>query len=243
MAQSADEGAGSGRVIYPRLAERKAETTFSRSLTMITRDPFCKPWKRTERVIAEAKRREWETIIALDIRSCDDCCYKLGTLTPSKIVVWKPTRDSCDEMIDSIVRQATGEMVLMLADDEEPSRSLWDFQPPALANYAVKLVTPTPDGRVYALGTELQCRLVDPRTWKWVGGVAGFDDVGGKGVLADHLVMWHFATFAPREVREAKLANYKTLGADDHFGERHIYERRPDAIIPMTAKLKAEYPR
>lgn len=222
------------------MAEKSTTLSITPSLTMITRDPFCKPWKRSARVLGEAIRRGWEVVVAMDSRSCEGC----RTAMPGVSYTWTPTRDSCDEQYDAIVRRTHGSLVLMVADDEEPSPSLWDFaeHPPALANYAVKLVTPTPDGRVYTLGTEIQARLVNPKTWRWVGGIAGTDEIRGAAYFAGDLILWHFATCAPRDVREAKLANYKTLGADDHYGERHIYERRPDAIIPMSKALRAQFP-
>jgi hypothetical protein len=210
-------------------------------MTIITRDPLCLPWKRTARTIMEATRRRWEVVVALDQRSCDPC--KRG-ISADRILRFTPTRDSCDEMYDAIVRATTRPMVLMVADDEEPSPSLWDFAEYAPTGYcyAITLLTPTPDGRVYLPGTEVQCRLVDPTIWKWVGGIDGHDDVQDKGVVAEEFIMWHFATLAPREVRERKLATYKTLGADDRFGDRHIWERHPDATRPMSADLLAEYP-
>lgn len=224
------------------------------SLVQITRDPFCRPWKRSRRVLEEARRRKLSITLAVDERSCADCRMQAEAFHP----VWfTPPYDSCGPVIEEMVHRAREPMVLAVSDDEEPSQRLWAFaqRPPMRMNWTVRLITPTPDGRLYMRGTEIQIRLMYLPEWHWIGGISGYDE-HGKNVGASQLVMWHFATFAPREVREAKLRAYQEGAKQDSttpesqghaewkdYGERHFWEDRPDMIVPMPADLKVQYPK
>lgn len=206
---------------------------------MITRDPFCKSWKRTERVINEAARRGFELVVALDERSCDDCKARDPL---DQFIRFTPERDSCDPMLNAVVQAAKADMVLLVSDDEEPSPALWDFaqRPPFKGSYVVRLVTPV-GAQVYEPGFEMQMRLLHRPGWKWVGGIDGHDDA--KRPASVPFILWHYATAAPRAVREAKLANYMTLGADLNFGKRHLWEGHPEGLRPMTEYERKQFPR
>lgn len=218
------------------------------TVTMITRDPFCQPWKRADRTLAEAKRRGWPLSLALDARSCQSCLFRMqGEYGIG--VVFNPERDSCDMMLNEVVQAATTRHCLMLADDEEPSPALWDFaaQVRLPISYSLPLYTPLPDGRLYLLGKEIQFRLVERAGWKWQGKIDGWDEVKHPA-YNNNLVLWHYACFAPREYREAKLARYAAQnqyvdGDWAKFGERHFYEDHPEAIVPMPPELVGMLPR
>jgi hypothetical protein len=223
------------------------------ALVQITRDPFCHDWKRTSRVLTEARRRNFSVILAVDQRSCLECHKRAMEYDPIWFI---PPYNSCGPVIEEIVHKASDPMVLLVSDDEEPSPKLWAFaqRPPIRMNWTVRMLTPIPDGRLYPPGEEIQIRLIHTPTWHWVGGISGYDDHGGN-VGASQLVLWHFATFAPREFRESKLQNYQDGAKQDFttptelsqtdwatYGERHGWEDRPDMIVPMPDDLKAQYP-
>lgn len=212
---------------------------------MITRDPFCHPWKRARRVIDEALRRRFPIVLAVDERSCYGCKFAAEIQEAERVLWFTPTRDSCDEMLNTVVQATSTDYCLMVADDEEPSPALWDFaaKPLIPASYAVKVLTPTPDGRLYTLGTEIQIRLVERKQWRWIGGIDGHDDPSARAAIAHHLILWHYATFAPREFREAKLLRYIEYGATPEYGERHFWEDRYDAIVEIPEDLKRQLPK
>jgi hypothetical protein len=212
---------------------------------MLTRDPFCHPWKRTARVLAEARRRRFSITLAVDERSCADCCERAKEYEP----IWfTPPHDYCEPVMDEMVHRSKEPMALLVSDDEEPSARLWLFaqQPPVRMSWTVRLITPTPNGRLYKPGMEVQLRLIHTPSWHWVGDIGGHDEHGGR-VGASQLVLWHFATFAPREFRDRKFDGYRAGNALSEtdweiYARRHNYEDWPDQVVAMPKDLKAQYP-
>jgi len=222
---------------------------------MVTRDPFCHPWKRAERVMDEAIRRNFEVVIGLDERSCQDCLQEMFG-QPVSIYPFTPPYDSCGPVLDEMVHKANDPTVLLVSDDEEPSPGLWDFATkPTIPDlsWTVRMLTPVPDGRLYELGTEIQIRVIAKDYWRWIGGISGYDEHAGR-VGASQKILWHYALHASRDLREKKIPAYRLGSLQDPltpeqwdkdwhtFTARHYWEDNPDAIVPMPADLAAQLP-
>ena len=218
------------------------------TLATVTRDPFCHPWKRADRYLTEAANRGWDIVVGLDRRTCEPCMRQLLLILSkaprAQVLRFLPVQESCDEMLEEVVHTTRSKRVLLVSDDEEPSPALWALaqKPPIEANWAIQMVCPLPDLRLYAPGTEIQMRLLNPKTWHWVGGLGGYDDNGGNAASAIHAILWHFACWAPRDYREAKMISYQKLGATPEYGRRHFWEEHQDETVPMTPALRAQFP-
>src|SRR2546425_2271529 len=125
----------------------------------ITRDSLL-PWKRTLRIMQEARKREFEIIVAIDTRT-KDATRKTVFPYADQIIDYKNTGNFAEGVFNQAFSQAKTPMIFVVSDDEEPSTRLWDFaqNPPQEAVYGIKLVSPRPGKLWYKPGTELQCRL------------------------------------------------------------------------------------
>lgn len=214
-------------------------------MTMITRDPFA-PWKRAERTLLEAQRRGIRTTVALDERSTVHDRQRIAELADESYT-FLPPDDTCATQINPVVQRNGSWRVLMVADDEEPSPDLWDFfqKAPMPLCYSVLILTPTPDGRIYNNGKEIQIRIVNPRIWQWRGGFDGHDVINGNvnaPSVATSYILWHFATFAPKEHMRRKQEAYAKMGTPEEYFTRHNWYDNPQDIIPMTSRQRSQYP-
>lgn len=214
-------------------------------LTIITRDPFL-PWKRTERVLVEAQRRGFHTTVALDERSSVHDRHRIFELADEHYL-FTPPDDTCATQLNEVVKRNGSWRVLMVADDEEPSADLWDFaqKTPMPLCYAVLMLTPTPDGRIYNNGKEVQIRIVNPKIWEWRGGFDGSDVINGNinsPSVATSYILWHYATFAPEEHMRAKQEAYAKMGTPEEYFTRHDWRGHPEGIIPMTVQQRRQFP-
>ena len=212
------------------------------TLTMITRDPFCHPWKRARAVLDEVARRGWPTSLAVDERSCLSC--KRMMTQYGDPLFFTPAYDSCDGMMNEVVERATTRHCLMISDDEEPSAGVWKLAArPGPFSYAFRLLCPLPNGRLYTPGTEIQMRLVERDGWRLVGGIDGWDDT--KRPASSSEIIWHFACFAPRAFRDAKFEGYaRATGRPANEWEiRHNWEDHLELSERMTPELVAQMPR
>lgn len=204
------------------------------------------PWKRTTRVLEEARRRGWQTVVAVDTKSTDGT---KGVVAPLVDILldYDSITPTPAEAIDSTVHAATTKWVLLVSDDEEPSPDLWKLceRPWTEACYGVQMLTPLPGHRVYEVGTEYQIRLIRRDLWRWVGDFAGDDEVKDNKRIQTNFILWHFATYAPRSFREEKMRRYKTLptvGDWDEYAKRHYWEENPTAARPMTPREISQFP-
>ena len=207
------------------------------ALFQITRDPF-KPWKTSDRVLREARRRGFEVVVAMDDRTSGEDWYRLLHLADTLIPFKSPGHCEVAYQHVSAVRS---DFVLLISDDEAPSENLWTFaaNPPHQARYGIP-VLPVLDGRLYSLDVGIQERLFWKHGWKWVGGFEGTSE-GAKQVYMDRnpgIVVWHYDLEAPRKEREAKAARYARLDPDTDHRKRLIWEEHPEAFKPLPDGLE-----
>lgn len=220
---------------------------------MATLDPF-KPWKRAERVWVEARRLGFEVVVVLDDRtSFEDTC-KVRRLA-DKVIRWKSDGHVEDAYVH--VQQCSEDFVLMISDDEEPSRLLWQFasEPPFAARFAFPVI-PILDGKVWKKDLGEQERLVYRKGWKWIpralpdGTMTTFEgrpDGVRQVIIKDNpgAVIWHYYLYAPREERTEKAERYARIDQSTvaYHLERQLWEEHPELLIPLPKYLEAQLPK
>jgi hypothetical protein len=212
----------------------------SNSLFCITRDPFL-PWKRAEKVWRQAKRKGYEVVVALDSRTSAQDTLRVRDVA-DKVVLWE-SPGYCEAALN-LVRHCSGEFVLKIDDDEEPSPLLWrlGLEPPLRARYGIPVI-PVLGRQMYQPDIGIQERLFYREGWSWVGGFEGHSE-GARQIYLNKnpgAVVWHYLLEAPREEREAKAARYNSISAGDHRS-RVIYEDHPELLTPIPEHLRRFLP-
>lgn len=204
------------------------------------------PWKRTRRVLTEARRRRFEVAVAVDTRSARGHREAIAAVADIVLDYHAPD-DWCEAALDPLLELCTRSWVLWVSDDEEPGPALWRLaERPALrVAYRVRLVCPIDDERIYRLGTEAQVRLFPRDALRWPGRWDEPPVISVPLIELPTTVLWHYSVAAPREYREEKERRYVRMAlarGRTWDGERFLWEDHPEAIGPLIPELRAQLP-
>lgn len=221
------------------MGKRPATTVFC-----ITRDPFAS-WKRTGRMLAEAKSYGLETLVCLDDRSSD---LDRARITPlaDQMVLWES--DGYCEKAYRYVEEVRTPFFLIVSDDELPSEGLWRFaqDPPARARFGIPVI-PVLGERYDRPMLGLQERLCATDGWRWVGGFEGHSEGAPQAYLSANTtgaVVWHYLLEAPLAERQEKAARYTGFseGPSRAHTARVLYEERMSDLVPLPEQLRRFLP-
>jgi hypothetical protein len=220
---------------------------------MATRDPF-ESWKHAQRVWAEAKRRGFEVVVALDDRTSMSDAHKVGEYA-DKVIRWKS--DGHVEDSFGLIQECSQDFVLLIADDEEPSDLLWEFaaSPPFPARFGVPVI-PVRGTQFWSIDCGIQERVVYRHGYKWIprtlddGSTTTFEGrpEGAKQVTVERnpgAVIWHFLLDAPRSEREDKAARYARVdhSSVEYHMKRLDWESHPEYFKELPPNLAAMLPK
>lgn len=205
----------------------------------ITVDPF-KKWKKTGRMLAEAKAQGFLTLVCLDDRTSAEDRTKIASLA-DRVIDW--TSEGFCEKAYQYVGEVPTKNVLLISDDELPSPMLWTIakDPPAEARWGIPVI-PVVGQRYDRSRVGFQERLFATKGWQWVGGYEGHSEGAPMAIFQPNpgAVVWHYLLEAPREEREEKAKRYASLAPGGHR-ERLIYEEHDD-LVPLSDQLRAFLP-
>lgn len=215
----------------------------STTLFCITRSPF-EPWKRTGRMLAEAKSHGYLTLVCLDDRSSDEDRERMRTLA-DKVIHW--SSDGYCEKAYQFVGEVPTKFVMFVSDDELPSPALWMVgrKPPAEARWGIPVI-PILGDRYDPKLIGHQERLSATKGWSWVGGFEGYSEGARQAIFDPNpgIIVWHYILEAPRKEREEKAARYQSIAPSAHnsHARRVLYEERPQDIVPLPDQLRRFLP-
>lgn len=210
-----------------------------RSLFVITLDPF-RPWKHLDHVLVEAERRGIPIVIGADHRNTPADLKRLRE--HGEVHVFRSPGYA--EAGYSVIHKVRTRFAIVLADDEEPSPALWEWEPKVEARYSIPVI-PLHGGRIYRPHMSMQERVVAVAGFRWVGGFEGHGE-GAPMAFVDPnpgVVVWHYLLDAPRADREAKAARYDVLEPSDVYRHRLLYEEHPEDFVDVGPLLTAQLPR
>lgn len=178
----------------------------------------------------------------MDDRTKPEQADELRTLADRLVTFKSPGH--C-EVAYKYVPLCSGDFVLLVSDDEEPSPDLWTLamNPPSPSRFGVA-VMPIVNSRLYRPDIGWQERLFWKEGWRWTDGFEGKSESPAP-IVATNAVLWHYHLEAPREEREAKAKRYADIDAAlgrmpvDHR-TRLIWEERPDGLAPIPKHLRAQ---
>ena len=219
------------------------------AILSITRDPF-RSWKTTERLLTEAKERGFPVHVVLDENSVDVPRDRARLIALGAAVSTFRSRGFCESALESA--EIADPWTLWVSDDEMPSRGLWRFaaSPPAKRVFRIQLVPVLPDGALYRAQMDVQPRLfptgsLHVREDRFEGGLR----LDAPEYFAPQLVLWHYAAWAPRAEREAKVARYVEMerarglpGYADLTHALYLWEDHPELRIRSDPDLAKQLP-
>lgn len=210
-------------------------------MAIVSRAPLL-PWKRTGRVIAEAKRRGFEVGLALDPRDSEgsDALQR-----SADIFQWHdPYEDAYVEpAIGDLADAMSSEVIIRIDDDEEPSRTLWDDLPTFGGGtaYTIPIIAEL-DGRLYVRGMEKQVRIFPRGALHYAGGIDSEMIVDCPIEERPLDFLWHYSLYAPRAWREAKRDDLVRMGTPEHFATRFLWEDNLSYFEDMPPGMSEELP-
>jgi hypothetical protein len=213
----------------------------------ITVDPF-KSWKRTARMLGEAKAHGYRTLVCLDDRTSEEDRAKIATLA-DQLIDWES--DGFCEKAYQFVAEVQTPNVLLISDDELPSPALWEFakDPPHEARWGIPVI-PLIRDRYDPKMIGFQERVFATKGWRWIGGYEGHSEGAIQAYLNPNpgVIVWHYLLEAPLAERQEKAGRYAGFTGvaptmhTDH-AQRVLYEERIADLQPLPEQLRRFLPK
>lgn len=210
-------------------------------VAIVSRDPL-RSWKRTERVMVEAKRRGLEVGLALDPRDSEGS-ERLQSM--ADLFMWHEPYDDAyvEPAIGELADAMASDVIIRVDDDEEPSQTLWEDLPTLGGGtaYTIPIICEL-NGRLYVRGMEKQVRIFPRGAFHFAGGIDSEMVVDSPLEERPLSFLWHYSLYAPREWRESKRRDLIALGVPAHFCTRFMWEENLSYFEDMPVGMEEELP-